>query len=109
LSDHTLQGVDVAVEFTSPDAAPENIRRLAAMGVNSVSGTTGWFGDLPSVREAVAKSGTGLVWAPNFSVGVIFSCRPWRTPRRFLRSTRTTKRGAGKFTTPRKKTRLRAH
>ena len=70
LSDHTLQGVDVAVEFTSPDAAPENIRRLAAMGVNSVSGTTGWFGDLPSVREAVAKSGTGLVWAPNFSVGV---------------------------------------
>ncbi len=70
LSDQTLQGVDVAVEFTSPEAAPENIRRLAAMGVNSVSGTTGWFGDLPAVREAVTKSGTGLVWAPNFSVGV---------------------------------------
>ena len=70
LSDQTLQGVDVAVEFTSPDAAPENIRRLAAMGINSVSGTTGWFGDFPSVREAVTKSGTGLVWAPNFSVGV---------------------------------------
>ena len=70
LSHQTLRGIDVAVEFTSPDAAPENIRRLAAMGVNSVSGTTGWFGDLPSVREAVAKSGTGLVWAPNFSVGV---------------------------------------
>ncbi len=34
LSDQTLQGVDVAVEFTSPEAAPENIRRLAAMGVN---------------------------------------------------------------------------
>ena len=70
LSRQTLQGVDVAVEFTSPEAAPENIRRLAAMGVSSVSGTTGWFGDLPSVREAVTKSGTGLVWAPNFSVGV---------------------------------------
>ncbi len=70
LSPQTLKGVDVAVEFTSPDAAPENIRRLAAMGVNSVTGTTGWFGDLPSVREAVTKSGTGLVWAANFSVGV---------------------------------------
>jgi len=70
LSHQTLRGVDVAVEFTSPDAAPDNIRRLAAMGINSVSGTTGWFGDLPSIREAVAKSGTGLVWAPNFSVGV---------------------------------------
>jgi 4-hydroxy-tetrahydrodipicolinate reductase len=70
LSRQTLKGVDVAVEFTSPDAAPDNIRCLAAMGVNSVSGTTGWFGDLPSVREVVTKSGTGLVWAPNFSVGV---------------------------------------
>ncbi len=70
LSRQTLQGVDVAVEFTSPDAAPDNIRRLAAMGVSSVTGTTGWFGDLPSVREAVTESGTGLVWAANFSVGV---------------------------------------
>lgn len=70
LSRQTLQGVDVAVEFTSPDAAPDNIRRLAAMGVSSVTGTTGWFGNLPSVCEAVTKSGTGLVWAANFSVGV---------------------------------------
>ncbi len=70
LSHQTLRGVDVAVEFTSPDAAPDNIRRLAELGVNSVAGTTGWFGDLPSVREAVTKSGTGLVWAANFSVGV---------------------------------------
>ncbi len=70
LSQQALRGVDVAVEFTSPDAAPENIRRLAAMGVNSVVGTTGWYDDLASVREAITKSGTGLVWAPNFSVGV---------------------------------------
>jgi len=70
LSHRTLPGIDAAVEFTSPDAAPENIRRLAVLGVNTVVGTTGWFDDLPSVREAVTKSGTGMVWAPNFSVGV---------------------------------------
>ena len=70
LSHQTLRGVDVAVEFTSPDAAAENVRRLAALGINSIVGTTGWFDDLPSVREAVTKSGTGLVWAPNFSVGL---------------------------------------
>jgi 4-hydroxy-tetrahydrodipicolinate reductase len=70
LSHQALRGVDAAVEFTSADAAPENIRRLAALGVNSVVGTTGWFDDLPVVRETVASSGTGLVWAPNFSVGV---------------------------------------
>ena len=70
LSHEALRGIDVAVEFTTPDAAPENIRRLAAVGVNSIVGTTGWFDDLPVVREAVAASGAGLVWAPNFSVGV---------------------------------------
>ena len=70
LSHETLRGVDAAVEFTSPEAALENIRRLAVLGVNTVAGTTGWFDELPSVREAVAKSGTGLVWAANFSLGV---------------------------------------
>jgi 4-hydroxy-tetrahydrodipicolinate reductase len=70
LSHETLRGVDAAMEFTSPDAAPGNIRRLATLGVNTVVGTTGWYEELSSVREAVTKSGTGLVWAANFSVGV---------------------------------------
>lgn len=70
LSHETLRGVDVAVEFTTPAAAPENIRRLALLGVNCVTGTTGWLAELPSVREAVLQAQTGLVWAANFSVGV---------------------------------------
>jgi 4-hydroxy-tetrahydrodipicolinate reductase len=70
LSHETLRGVDVAVEFTTPVAAPENIRRLAILGVNSVVGTTGWLEQLGSVREAVLHAKTGLVWAANFSVGV---------------------------------------
>jgi 4-hydroxy-tetrahydrodipicolinate reductase len=64
----TLHGVDVAVEFSTPDAAAENIRRLAAAGVNAAVGTTGWL--VPAARQAVRQNGTGLVWAPNFSVGV---------------------------------------
>ena len=70
LARDSLRGVDVAVEFSTPDAAPGNIQRLAALGVNAVAGTTAWVDQLPAVREAVAQSGTGLVWAPNFSVGV---------------------------------------
>jgi 4-hydroxy-tetrahydrodipicolinate reductase len=70
LSYETLSGIDVAVEFTTPDAAPDNLRRLAALGVNSVVGTTGWHEHLPGIHETVAKSGTGLVWSPNFSVGI---------------------------------------
>jgi len=70
LSHETLRAVDVAVEFTTPQAAPENIRRLAVLGVNAVVGTTGWLEQLPSAREAVEQGKTGLVWAANFSVGV---------------------------------------
>ncbi len=70
LSHETLRRIDVAVEFTTPEAAPENIRRLAVLGLNSVVGTTGWLEHLPVAREAVAHGKTGLVWAANFSVGV---------------------------------------
>jgi len=65
-----LRGVDVAVEFTTPDSAPDNLRRLAALGVNSVCGTTGWYEHLPRINESVLAAGTGLVYSPNFSVGV---------------------------------------
>ncbi len=66
----SLGGVDAAVEFTTPDCAPDNLRRLAALGINTISGTTGWFEHLPAVREAVRSAGTGLVYSANFSVGV---------------------------------------
>jgi 4-hydroxy-tetrahydrodipicolinate reductase len=70
LSRQTLQGVDVAIEFTTPSAAPGNICALASFGINCVAGTTGWFDQLPSVSEAIRHSGTALVWSANFSVGV---------------------------------------
>jgi len=70
LSHETLRGIDVAVEFTTPVAAPVNARRLAMLGVNCVAGTTGWFEQLAEVREAVEQAKTGLVWAANFSVGM---------------------------------------
>ncbi|HWZ23637.1 MAG TPA: dihydrodipicolinate reductase C-terminal domain-containing protein [Verrucomicrobiae bacterium] len=65
-----LNGVDVAVEFSTPSTAAENILQLATAGVCAAVGTTGWTEHLPAARQAVAQNGTGLVWAPNFSVGV---------------------------------------
>jgi 4-hydroxy-tetrahydrodipicolinate reductase len=74
LTKENFQGIDAAIEFSTPSAAPENIERLAHLGVNAVVGTTGWFGDLERARTAVERGGTGLVWSPNFSVGVgVFS------------------------------------
>jgi 4-hydroxy-tetrahydrodipicolinate reductase len=70
LTREALRGVDVAVEFSRPEAAARNIQQLAAAGVNAAVGTTGWLEQLPAARQAVTEGGTGLVWAPNFSVGV---------------------------------------
>jgi 4-hydroxy-tetrahydrodipicolinate reductase len=63
-------GVDVAIEFTTPETAVENIRHLARLKVNTVVGTTGWLAHLPEVRSMVQATGTGLVWSPNYSIGV---------------------------------------
>jgi len=65
-----LAEVDVAIEFSTPSVAACNLMRLAESGINAVAGTTGWLEQLPAVRDAVTQNGTGLVWAPNFSVGV---------------------------------------
>src|SRR4051794_16192890 len=65
-----FDGIDTAIEFSTPHTALVNIERLAAAGVNTVVGTTGWTRDMDRVRAAVDAAGTGLVWSPNFSVGV---------------------------------------
>ena len=70
VSQAALKGADVAIEFTQPDAAAENLIRLAGWKVPTVCGTTGWYDRLGDIRAAVEKAGTALVYAPNFSVGV---------------------------------------
>ena len=65
-----FRGVDVAIDFSIPQAAVENIERISALGVNLVVGTTGWFERLDYVRSVIEKNNTGLVWSPNFSIGV---------------------------------------
>jgi 4-hydroxy-tetrahydrodipicolinate reductase len=63
-------GVDVAIDFSIPSAAVANIEKIASLGVNLVVGTTGWTDHAEDVREAIAKNGVGMVWSPNYSVGV---------------------------------------
>lgn len=65
-----FRDIDVAIEFSTPEAAPQNLVRLAAVKVPAVTGTTGWLRHLAEITAAVEQSGTGLVWGPNFSVGV---------------------------------------
>ena len=66
---------DVAIEFTSPQAAYGNYLRAFSHGVKVVSGSTGWMRDHgDDVRHMCTEGGQTLFWASNFSVGVaIFS------------------------------------
>jgi len=70
LSETSFLGIDAAIEFTTPHAAPENLLVLAAAQVPTVTGTTGWLSHLEAVSAAFHTSGAPLVWSPNFSVGV---------------------------------------
>lgn len=70
LSREALGGAAVALEFTTPEAAPQNLRRLVELGVKVVVGTTGWYGQLPEIRRLVEQRGGALVYGPNFSIGM---------------------------------------
>jgi 4-hydroxy-tetrahydrodipicolinate reductase len=65
-----LRHADVLIDFTTPHSVLDNIRACALAGKNLVVGTTGWYNEIPAVRAVIDKSGTGLLYAPNFSVGV---------------------------------------
>ena len=66
-----VPGVDVAIDFTSPDAVMANVPPLARRHINVVVGTTGWGAREPELRRIVAEADAGIVAAPNFSAGVV--------------------------------------
>lgn len=70
LTSEKLAGVDVVIDFTTPDAVMENIDACARAGKSIVVGTTGWYGQLESVRQLAESSGIGFLYGSNFSVGV---------------------------------------
>jgi 4-hydroxy-tetrahydrodipicolinate reductase len=81
-----LKGAAVAIEFTEPAAAVTNIRACLDAGCPVVTGTTGWYADLPSLRQAVEARGGAVLAAPNFSLGVaVFSRLVEEAARRFSR------------------------
>lgn len=70
LSAVSLKNVDVVVDFTNAPSVLENVPACAEAGKNIVVGTTGWYTEMPVVREVVKKSGIGLIFGANFSIGV---------------------------------------
>lgn len=61
---------DIAIEFTTPATAVDNLRRCIDAKVPVVSGTTGWQAREPEVKEACETNGGTILWSSNFSLGV---------------------------------------
>lgn len=70
LTTENLKKAEVAIEFTQPDAAVENIYRCFDAGIPVVVGTTAWLDKLPEVKQACAEKGGTLFFSPNYSIGV---------------------------------------
>ena len=68
-----VAGCDAAVDFTTPDAAPANVRAALEQGVSCVVGTTGW--DPAELGALAQEKGLRLFVAPNFSIGAVLMMR----------------------------------
>lgn len=70
LTKENLQLADVAIEFTGPENAVDNLQQCFDIGIPVVCGSTGWLEKLPDIEKyCIEKNGTFL-YASNFSIGV---------------------------------------
>jgi 4-hydroxy-tetrahydrodipicolinate reductase len=70
ITPESMEGVDVAIEFSQPEAVLNNIEALARVGVHVVVGTTGWSDKRAKVESIVRDAGIGLIHGANFSLGM---------------------------------------
>jgi 4-hydroxy-tetrahydrodipicolinate reductase len=70
LNAESVTDADVCIDFSHPSVVMNNIGVYCTLGKNAVIGTTGWYEHMDKVRALVKKSGIGLIWSGNFSIGV---------------------------------------
>ena len=68
----SMKDVDVCIDFTVPAVVIENVKKIAAHKKNIVIGTTGWYDKIDDVREIAEKNDIGIIYAQNFSIGMLF-------------------------------------
>lgn len=70
LTPDSLASTDVVIDFTAPAAVVSNAEACIRAKKNFVVGTTGWYEQLPRLRQLVADAKTGFLYGSNFSIGV---------------------------------------
>lgn len=70
ISEESLNGAEVCIDFTSPDTVITNALAVAELGRDLVIGTTGWYEEIDSLSDIVKGTNIGVLYAPNFSIGI---------------------------------------
>src|SRR4051794_590971 len=65
-----LRKADVAIEFTGPESAAENLKKCFAAGVPVVCGSTGWLDKWDEISNICRTHNGAMVYASNYSIGV---------------------------------------
>lgn len=65
-----LKQADVVIEFTRPESALENIKKIIELNIPIIVGTTGWYENYNQVKNWVSDYNASLLHATNFSIGV---------------------------------------
>lgn len=65
-----LQNVEVAIEFSNPEVAFENIKSLLENKIPTISGTTGWLDKLDEIKKINLENQAAFLYGSNFSLGV---------------------------------------
>lgn len=70
ITEESLKNCDVCIDFTTPKVVLDNIEKLLKLNVPVVVGTTGWYEQLPKVKDLVHQYDGTLIYGSNFSIGV---------------------------------------
>ena len=68
--DYDIKSVDVAINFSTPDSAVDNIREALENNIPVISGTTGWLSELETIETLCEEKKGAFIYASNFSLGV---------------------------------------
>lgn len=70
ITKEAVADADICIDFSHPNAVLENIKTLGELNKNIIVGTTGWYDQIDTVRRYVELYKIGLLYSPNFSIGV---------------------------------------
>ena len=70
LTPERLRDIAVVIDFTTPQAVIKNIEACVGAAATIVVGTTGWYEQLPRIKQMVKEHDAALLYGSNFSIGV---------------------------------------